>query len=112
MKRVTSSTKKLYRYVGPVERRSSYDWVEDGYVYKDNPIERYAYSKKQAAMLIKRAYLQNRTVSLDNSGMYRLVMPVQEVPEGEYNEEVVPTDSPLTNVQQYVEKSEEQLRLF
>lgn len=112
MKRVTSSTKKLYRYVGPVERRSSYDWVEDGYVYKDNPIERYAYSKKQAAMLIKRAYLQDRDVNLDNSGMYRLVMPVQEVPEDEYQEKVVPADSPSTNVQQDVEKSEEQLRLF
>ena len=111
MKRVTSSTKKLYRYVGPVERRSGYDWTEDGYVYKDNPLERYAYSKKQAAMLIKRAYLKDRSVNLDNAGMYRLVMPVQEVPEDEYKKKAEP-DIPSTNVQQGVEKSEEQLRLF
>ena len=111
MKRVTSSTKKLYRYVGPVERRSSYDWTEDGYVYKSDPLERYAYSKKQAAMLIKRAYLQNRNINLDNAGMYRLVMPVQEVPESEYGEQVN-YEPDLTNVQQDVEKSEEQLRLF
>lgn len=111
MKRVTSSTKKLYRYVGPVERRSNYDWVEDGYVYKDNPIERYAHSKKQAVMLIKRAYLQDKSVNLDNAGMYRLVMPVQEVPESEYREEA-PSRATSTNVQQDVEKSEEQLRLF
>lgn len=112
MKRVTSSTKKLYRYVGPVERRSSYDWTEDGYVYKGNPIERYAHSKKQAAMLIKRAYLKDKNVNLDNMPLYRLVMPVQEVPEDEYKEEVVPADNPSTNVPQDVEKSEEQLRLF
>ena len=111
MKRVTSSTKKLYRYVGPVERRSSYDWTEDGYVYKDNPLERYAYSKKQAAMLIKRAYLQGRNINFDNAGMYRLVMPVQEVPESEYRERV-DYEPDSTNVQQDVEKSEEQLRLF
>lgn len=112
MKRVTSSTKKLYRYVGPVERRSSYDWTEDGYVYKGNPIERYAHSKKQAAMLIKRAYLKDKSVNLDNMSLYRLVMPVQEVPEAEYKEEVVPADNPSTNIPQHVEKSEEQLRLF
>lgn len=108
MKRVTSSTKKLYRYVGPVERRSSYDWTEDGYVSE----EMYAYSKKQAAFLIKRAYLKNKDVNLDNMPLYRLVMPVQEVPEDEYKEEVVPADNPSTNVQQDVEKPEEQLRLF
>ena len=108
MKRVTSSTKKLYRYVGPVERRSNYDWTEDGYVSE----ERYAHSKKQAAFLIKRAYLKNKEVNLDNMPLYRLVMPVQEVPEDEYKEEVVPADNPSTNVQQDVEKSEEQLRLF
>ena len=108
MKRVTSSTKKLYRYVGPVERRSSYDWTEDGYVSE----ERYAHSKKQAAMLIKRAYLKDKNVNLDNMPLYRLVMPVQEVSEDEYKEKVVPADNPSTNIQQDVEKSEEQLRLF
>ena len=108
MKRVTSSTKKLYRYVGPVERRSSYDWTEDGYVSE----ERYAHSKKQAAFLIKRAYLEHKDVNLDNMSLYRLVMPVQEVPEDEYKEKVVPADNPSTNVQQDIEKSEEQLRLF
>ena len=111
MKRVTSSTKKLYRYVGPVERRSSYDWTEDGYVYKTDPLERYAYSKKQSAMLIKRAYLQGRNINPDNAGMYRLVMPIQEVPESEYREQVN-HEPDSTNVQQGVEKSEEQLRLF
>lgn len=80
MKRVSGTKKKLYEFVGSVGRVNNGRVEEVAYFTKDNSLNVYAYSKKQAMYLIRRKFV-TEVLNLNESQMsfYKLVGNVTEV---------------------------------
>ena len=112
MKRVSNTKKKVYEFVGSVGRVSNGRMEEVAYFTKDNPLDVYAYSKKQAMYLFRRKFV-TEVLNLNESQMlfYKLVGKVTEVHNGTESQDKEESSYSQFDTSQDNE-SYEQLHLF